>query len=454
MSVLINGNGTVLGVTGVIPSSASTFLPAGTGAVSTTVQAKLRQIVSVLDFGADPTGVVPCDTALANARAYIAGNATRYKLVFPSGIYSYSVSPNWAIQNVVIEAEGEVRLRYSGVGNAVILDAGTATLDLCYNVTMGRFIVECPSTGQNAVFVRSVHHSELSFDVHGAGTTYAGLRVEFAVCTDFPNFACTVNEENWYAGAKPQYGANLTVRNNNAETVSYCLFTNPIIEGPDTGINLVGTLGNVFIGGTSEACSTYGVFANSSASQDRFFGTDFEVNTVADIYTTGCLALEFIGIDTTNIINIGTGSNGVIIDGGLHQSILVDTGSVSTTLSNCKFNRFGSLPVPIVGTMTDAGTNTFANGVRDSTSGTIWLTGTASFTPGTIATLTAAQSSVTVPGAKLGDTVVVSFSLATTGLATTAFVQSANTVFFYMYNVTGGPITIGAGTVKAVVTRS
>jgi len=40
----------------------------GTGAVTTTVQAKLRQVVNVLDFGADPTGVTDSTTAFTNAQ--------------------------------------------------------------------------------------------------------------------------------------------------------------------------------------------------------------------------------------------------------------------------------------------------------------------------------------------------------------------------------------------------
>ena len=48
-------------------ASLVTYTPAGTGAVTTTVQAKLRQTVSVLDFGADPTGVADSTTAIQNA---------------------------------------------------------------------------------------------------------------------------------------------------------------------------------------------------------------------------------------------------------------------------------------------------------------------------------------------------------------------------------------------------
>jgi hypothetical protein len=48
-------------------SSLVGYLPAGLGAVPTTVQAKLRETVSVLDFGADSTGVADSTTAIQNA---------------------------------------------------------------------------------------------------------------------------------------------------------------------------------------------------------------------------------------------------------------------------------------------------------------------------------------------------------------------------------------------------
>lgn len=50
-------------------SSVIGFLPDGTDAVPTTVQAKLREWVSVLDFGADPTGVTESTNAFADALA-------------------------------------------------------------------------------------------------------------------------------------------------------------------------------------------------------------------------------------------------------------------------------------------------------------------------------------------------------------------------------------------------
>ena len=110
--------------------------------------------VSVYQFGAKGDGTTDDTAALAAANAYLSANSPHVKLVFPAGIYLYSTSPNWAIPNAQIEASGEVRLRYTGTGSAVILDAGSGS-QTCFNVTMGRFIVECPSTAGDAVFVRS-----------------------------------------------------------------------------------------------------------------------------------------------------------------------------------------------------------------------------------------------------------------------------------------------------------
>ncbi len=60
------------------------YIPAGAGAVTTTVQAKLRESISVLDFGADNTGATNSTTAFTNAAAA----ATPQAVFVPKGSYA------------------------------------------------------------------------------------------------------------------------------------------------------------------------------------------------------------------------------------------------------------------------------------------------------------------------------------------------------------------------------
>ena len=69
---------------GVGASSLIIYTPAGAGAVTTTVQAKLRESISVLDFGADRTGATNSTTAFTNAAAA----ATPQAVFVPKGSYA------------------------------------------------------------------------------------------------------------------------------------------------------------------------------------------------------------------------------------------------------------------------------------------------------------------------------------------------------------------------------
>ena len=66
------------------------YLPAGAGAVATTVQTKLREVVSVLDFGADPTGVADSGEAIRTAITSLPANGGG--VYFPNGTYKVTAA--------------------------------------------------------------------------------------------------------------------------------------------------------------------------------------------------------------------------------------------------------------------------------------------------------------------------------------------------------------------------
>lgn len=77
---------------GAVNASQVTYDPAGTGAVATNVQAKLRQYVSVTDFGATGNGTTNDTAAFTAARTATGGN-----YYIPSGTYLVDASPDvWA----------------------------------------------------------------------------------------------------------------------------------------------------------------------------------------------------------------------------------------------------------------------------------------------------------------------------------------------------------------------
>ena len=103
----MSGDVTVVPTTGVAtvnaPSSHITYTQGGTGATSRTVTSKLQESVSVLDFGADPTGNTDSTTAIQNAIAYAHSlslgtvtdpegnqNAGSLTVYFPAGKYTVS----------------------------------------------------------------------------------------------------------------------------------------------------------------------------------------------------------------------------------------------------------------------------------------------------------------------------------------------------------------------------
>ena len=111
--------GRALPIVGPTDSSAVTHVAAGAGAVATTVQAKLRESVSVKDFGAVGDGVANDATYFANALTA----ATGKELVVPPGTYKLN-SGLTVPANTVVTGHGAT-LDFSGAGNIAALTLGS-----------------------------------------------------------------------------------------------------------------------------------------------------------------------------------------------------------------------------------------------------------------------------------------------------------------------------------------
>jgi hypothetical protein len=314
------------------------YTPPFTGSVGTNVGNKLAQTVSVKDFGAVGDGVADDTAAIQAARDYMVAQTTPVTIIFPAGIYKYSVSPNWANYDVSIQAEGMVRLRYTGTDNAVIIDGG-ATITSRYNVSfLGNFCVEATSAAKNGYFVRAIQHSKIEGRVDGCGTTYAGLRVEFCVCTEF-SVRTTINQIGaWYAGAQPANGIYVTNRGDPLEQTTACTFINPIIEGVSgDGIVLDHASNNTIIGGTSEGNTGLGILATANSTSNLIQSVDFETNTAGDIEDYG-FNNTYFKINSISSVTLAS-DNAKFLNSTLNS--VVDNG-LATSFVSTTYNTLGT----------------------------------------------------------------------------------------------------------------
>lgn len=114
----------------------ATFTPAGSGAVDSTAQTKLRERVSVIDFGATGDGVADDTAAIVLAETYCA--AENYDLFYPPGTYLVT---NWNRQEAV----------YSyGEGASWKIGAVTVGIPDSIGRTTGAFTVYVSTTGSDS----------------------------------------------------------------------------------------------------------------------------------------------------------------------------------------------------------------------------------------------------------------------------------------------------------------
>lgn len=176
-------NGTGDGVIWATPGSVlpDTYNPPFPGAVERTATSKLAEHVSLLDFGADPAGVVPIDTAWEAMMDYAAavnvasGGQDGVRCEIPRGEYVYSDTLSYGNlpRGIVIEGEGSwcVRLKPTG-------DFTGKPLILCedgYDCQLNGVQIEKPSVG-TATFGLEIRRTN-AMDTPGT-SRFAGEDVE------------------------------------------------------------------------------------------------------------------------------------------------------------------------------------------------------------------------------------------------------------------------------------
>lgn len=139
-------------------SSSSTFIQAGTGAVTRTSQNKMRERISIDDYGADPTGATDSTAAFNAAYAYIK-TLGGGEIHFPGKLYKL---------NILIDSENVTLTGAQNLGASALQTGLQAFNPAIPVVTIGVDSVNVRHVVIENFSLRAVAGSTIGFDVAGS----------------------------------------------------------------------------------------------------------------------------------------------------------------------------------------------------------------------------------------------------------------------------------------------
>lgn len=291
-------------------SSLVGFIQSGTGAVASTVQAKLREpYISVVDFGAVGDNTTSCDTAVTNA--FAAALDQGKPLYFPEGTYKFTTAATttWDLtgyeqkgMKIYGANSGRTILRFPNVTSSVGLQI-RATSDW-YDFTMSDLQIQGSMAGPLVVIGNNDYSDPLNVANFTNliilntldNATAEALRLNYVVNSNF--IGCRAN---CYAnGSGTNLGTALRARQ-----VEFCTFTNGSYGNASYGVRFTDgfSFGNVFLGTDHENVSYCVSTDSSNSGNNTFVGGQFSLWTVAAFQTTGSLSTNAITVINGNYSN-------------------------------------------------------------------------------------------------------------------------------------------------------
>lgn len=249
-----------------------TYTPAGTGALTINVQDKLRESVSVRDFGADPTGAADSTAAIQAAI-----NASPGSVYIPAGTYSVTGLLTCG-SNKRIDGDGESAsvIQYTGTGTCITFVSPSGTGVRIYNGGMSRLQIST-STGAIGVDADSLSEADFS-EVIVNGFSVAGFRLRSST-----SGGAVYNR--FYSVKAQSCGTGFDLIRDGSGTSSYTndnVFVACRANICTTGFNISGGNHNVIHASQIEVCTT-GVAlvepATATANQNVMSLCRFESNT-------------------------------------------------------------------------------------------------------------------------------------------------------------------------------
>lgn len=381
-------------------SSLVGFIKSGTGAVASTVQAKLREYVSASDFGMLPglgSGVNQTTFFDAAVAAVIASGSRR--LHIPAGIYYLNTQPAAIASSLEIYGDGlnsTVLIRnYNGTANQgmIRLTPGASGFQL------RRLAIDAASGTTTGCAISIVADASTSID----GTVFEDLWIS------------TFGTDTWTSCIH----IDGTLKITGAVGIRDTSWRNVHVFGASLrAVTLTGVVGfNWTSGGcyTAGGTGTVSILVDGTASIDSQY-VQIALPTIQGGFTTGYATY----VDVTSPV-IGA------IDNTGNSDYVRINGSVPSFASNWTNSGVAQPPA---------------------------YYGSATYNPASLADGQFAEATVTCNGSALGDFATASFSVDTQGIILSARVSAANTCKVVFQNESGGVLDLASGTLRVMVRKA
>jgi hypothetical protein len=213
------------------------YQPAGTGAVATTIQTKLRENINVKDFGAVNDGVFDNYSAFTNAINSL--STAGGKIVVGSGTWLLNTTPTWGSKSIYWDIDPSAVFTGAGTGQGKFPYMSTNTAQLA----VGPFI-----QSQSAQYSSNLNGGIAAFNVEMLQPiTYTGQSVGFYVGAkgSSPNLSanmwainCLINAETTATGTYQCIEVDVDC-NSSAALMKGISVTGAGSQNPDVGIEIV-----------------------------------------------------------------------------------------------------------------------------------------------------------------------------------------------------------------------
>ena len=483
-----------------IDATKLSFTQAGTGAAARTIDSKLKDTVSVKDFGAVGDGTTNDTAAIQAAADYCVAN--QRSLHFPAGFYLV-----------------RQRIRFTGAINIAITGEG-----LC-NSRIHLYSL----TGTDAGAAVSISDNAAQVTVRGLYFTVDQNSLARNCCLGIERASSIFITDCFFGGAL----YNLNLRGVIDSGIDNCSFENAsnsgILFDDNTG-NLwspsgpsIWTFGTARVsvnnciivtngGGTSNSNAfTFNGVTLTKALQTIFTGCQFYGNTDTNVYLLAALDAHFIGCHFGDPTGNSSDKNFLIVNDATARVYLTgcnfgDTNGGATPIKdiistgfltgseihvvNCKINATptrsivydtngatlktwlgGPAPIPTLAGVNWAvcsdGRWMWSNNASrlyyknsrpsSTTDGALFSGGLESsitYNPPSLNDGTAATTTLTCTGAALGDLVSASFSQPLQDILVSAWVNSADTVAVRFQNNSGVTVDLASGTLRVRVDKA